>query len=300
MQTVASSINIVDIITVFVRAVVYPPLMFALKIVGVIALIILLFAIYAFIKLRVNPFTRGYRKVINLKKMEISFKPLDFIHWIYVDIITSAVRRSRFNPYGFTIYCGRQGGGKTISMIAYANYIHFRYPECIIVSNFKYKYANYYMEDWRDLFKYRNGRKGVLFLIDEIHSEYSSSAWKDFPESVLSEISQQRKQGIKICATAQVYSRVVKQIREQTYTVVQCTTLAGRWTFNKEYDSRDYEVYCENPNKKKKLKVKWKSSFIQDDFIRGCYDTYEKIKRMKKIADKPDGKGFMKRNERNA
>ncbi len=73
------------------------------------------------------------------------------------------------------------------------------------------------MTSWRDFMEIRNGTKGVLFLIDEIHSEYSSKSWKDFPEELLSEISQQRKQRIKIVATSQIYSRVVKQLREQAF-----------------------------------------------------------------------------------
>lgn len=283
-----------------IRILIFPLLMFALKVLAVVLLLLLVFAVYVFIRLKINPMTRGYRKIINLKKMEISFKPLDFLRWVYVDIITSEARRARFTPYGFTMFCGRQGGGKTTSMVDYANHIHFRYPECIIVSNFKYKYADHIMKDWRDLLNIKNGHKGVLFLIDEIHSEYDSNAYKDFPESILSQISQQRKQRIKICATAQVYSRVVKQIREQTYSVVQCTTLAGRWTFNREYDSRDYEIYCDNPQKKKKLRPIRKHSFVQDDFLRGCFNTYEVINRMKKVSQQPDGKGFIPRNKRSA
>lgn len=289
----------IDIIYI-IRLVFWPYILFALKILGVAFLVVLLFAIYAFFKLKISPFTRGYRKVINLKKMEIAFKPLDFMRWVYVDIITAATRMKRFQPFGFTMFCGRQGGGKTISMIAYANWVHFRYPECIIVANFKYKYANKIMKSWKDLLTIRNGKKGVLFLIDEIHSEYSSQDWKDFPENVLSTISMQRKQCIKICATAQVYSRVVKQIREQTYFVVQCRTLAGRWTFNQQYDAKDYEMFCDGAGKKK-LKPMKKTSFVQDDFIRGCYNTFEVIKRMERVANKEKGGGgFIPRHERGA
>jgi ATP-dependent Clp protease ATP-binding subunit ClpX len=231
--------------------------------------------------------------------MDLNFKLLDFLRWVYVDIITSQTRSTRFKPYGLTVYCGRQGAGKTVSMVEYANRIRAKYPDCIIVANFSYIHADFFMSDWRDLLQIRNGTKGVLFLIDEIHSEYSSQDWKDFPENLLSEISMQRKQKIKICATSQVYSRVVKQIREQTFSVIQCFTFADRWTFTREYDAIDYEIMCDNPEKRKKLRP-IKRSFVQDDYLRKCYDTYEKIKRMKKISEKPKGKGFIPRNERMA
>ena len=50
-----------------------------------------------------------------------------------------------------------------------------------------------------------NGNKGVMFAIDKIHSEWPSASWKDFPEVLLSEITQQRKQLIKIVASSQVF-----------------------------------------------------------------------------------------------
>lgn len=100
---------------------------------------------------------------------------------------------------------------------------------------------------------------------------------------MLSEISQHRKQRVKIVATSQVYSRVVKPIREQTFSVVQCQTIAGRWTMNKEYDARDYEAYCESSAQDKKLAPLGKRSFIQSDWLRARYDTYQKIERLQKV-----------------
>lgn len=257
---------------------------------GIIFGIILLFAIYTIIKLRLNPFHMTKAGIRRLKRMQIKFKPLDFIRWLVVDAIYFRKYRYDFNQYGLTVYCGRQGAGKTISMIDYANRIHKRYPECIIVANFAYKYADCMMEDWHDFLNIRNGKKGVLFLIDEIHSEYSNDSWKDFPESLLSEISQQRKQRVKICATSQIYTRVVKQLREQCFSVVQCSTLGDRWTFNKEYDAKDYEIHCETVSKKG-LKPFRKHSFVQDNELRRCYDTYEKIERLAKME-------FIDRHER--
>lgn len=262
---------------------------------GAFLAFVLGFAVYAIIKLRLNPFHMTKSRVRRLRKMKIRLKLLNFLRWLAIDAIYYRKFCYKFNQYGLTVFCGRQGAGKTISMVNYAIYAKNRFPDCIIVANFKFKYADFYMEDWQDFLKYRNGTKGVLFLIDEIHGEYSSQDWKDFPENLLSQISQQRKQRIKIACTSQVYSRVVKQIREQSFSVVQCLTFLNRWTFNREYDARDYEMYCESAEKKKKLKPIRKSSFIQDDCLRNSYDTYEVIKRMKKIAK---GEGFIPRNER--
>lgn len=243
--------------------------------------------VYALMKYRVNLFKLNSAE---LKKKKIRFKPFNFLRWLCVDMDTERKSGSRFDLYGFTLFCGRQGGGKTTSMIEYLNRMHKKFPKALIVTNFWYKYATHTMTDWKDFFEIRNGVDGVIFAIDEIHSEFSTAKSKDFPESLLSEISQQRKQRIKIVATSQVYSRVAKPIREQCYSVVQCNTYCNRWTFTREYDADDYDQYSNVEKLKKKVYAIRRHSFVQSDFLRSCFDTYEKIERLK-------GEVFMERME---
>lgn len=260
-------------------------ILFSIGTVVLIAAVI--FILGFFIRYRVNPFRI---KVDKLKALSIRFKPYDLIRWLLADILTEKDRT--FKEYGFTFYCGRQGAGKTISMVNYLNCMKGKYPDCIIVTNFSYIHADTCMTDWRDLMEIRNGDSGVIFAIDEIHSEYSSASWKDFPETLLSEISQQRKQKVKIVATAQCFTRVAKPIREQAFSVVQCSTLFGRYTRNAEYDANEYAICMDNLFRlKKKCKRIGRGSFVQSDSLRNCYDTYEKIERMKKIE-------FLSRRER--
>lgn len=200
-----------------------------------------------------------------------------------VDFLNRKSKLLEFKEFGFTIFVGRQGSGKTISMIEYLEYMKKKYPKVIIVTNFKYTGATHQFLDWRDLMEIRNGLDGVVFAIDEIHSEYSSASWKDFPESLLSEISMQRKQRIKIVATSQVFSRVAKPIREQCFSVVHCSTYFNRLTKNVEYDAAEYST-SDNPYiLKKKVKSIAKKYFVQSNTLRLSYDTYEKIERMKKL-----------------
>lgn len=224
-----------------------------------------------------------------LREPYIKHKWLNLARWLLVDYLERGKHRGEFREFGFTFFVGRQGSGKTASMVHYLETIKERYPDCLIVTNFGYYRADRIMKSWRDLLTIRNGTKGVVFAIDEIHSEYSSAAWKDVPESLLSEISQQRKQRIKIVATSQLFTRVAKPLREQAATVVACRTIAGRWTRNKEYDAVDYTLLAEGTTKK--VKPIGRSSFVQSDAFRACYDTYEKIERMSR-AD------FIPRNER--
>jgi len=240
---------------------------------------------YFFIHYRFNPF---HLRLKPLKRTYIKNKYFDLFRWLLVDFLERDKHRGEFQEYGFTFFVGRQGAGKTISMVRYLEIIKERYPDCKIVTNFDYYRSDKIMTDWRDLLELRNGTDGIVFAIDEIHSEYDSSKWNDIPEDLLSEISQQRKQRVKIIASAQFFTRVAKPLREQAVTVVSCNTFLGRLTTNREYDALDYACIVDNPLvAQKKIKPLRKTSFVQSDFLRRCYDTYAKVERMRKTSFSP-------------
>lgn len=259
-------------------------------VVGIILILSILgFIIYFVISCKVNPFKPS---VDILRSCEIKFVPFDLLRWLWVDILTRKEREGIFPDFGFTFYVARQGGGKTISIVNYIKHMKIKYPNCIVVANFNCAYSDFYMKDWRDILNIRNGTDGVIFAIDEIHSEYSAASWKDVPENLLSEISQQRKQKVKIVASAQYFCRIAKPLREQASTVVACnTSFMGRLTSCRVYDGERYSSALESPTAMEKLKPIKKYSFVQSDRLRNCYDTYEKIKIMQKIK-------FIPRNER--
>lgn len=225
-----------------------------------------------------------------LKRARFKFLYHDLFRWLIVDRIERRRHAGEFREYGFTFFVGRQGAGKTISMVDYLCRMRRKYPLCIIVTNFKCSVADYTMRDWHGLLHVRNGTDGVIFAIDEISSEYSAASWKDIPETLLSEISQQRKQRIKIVATAQFFGRVAKPLREQANTVVSCRTSLSRLTSTKVYDALDYIAVIDNPQLAgKKIRPLSKHKFVQSDSLRHSYDTYEKVERMKKIEFIPRG-----------
>lgn len=244
--------------------------------------------VYFFVKYSFSPLNL---KPDEMRKPFIKNKWYDLLRWLIIDFLERDLHRGEFKEYGFTFYVGRQGTGKTISMVRYLEVMKAKYPNCIIATNFSYYMADYFMNDWHDIMTIRNGTDGVIFAIDEIQSEYSAASWKDVPESLLSEISQQRKQRVKIVATSQFFPRVAKPLREQAATVVACLTYAGRLTRNIEYDALQYDSVSNfSATISKKIKALRKSSFVQSDAIRACYDTYEKIERMKKIEFIPRDK----------
>lgn len=208
----------------------------------------------------------------------LKYKRLDFK-------VLSAEKRAgvqRFNEFGLHMYVGRQGGGKTVSMVNRLNELHEQYPKAKIYTNFKYRYADGRLKSLNDLMRLRNGTDGVIFAFDEIQNEFSSQRSKDFPEYLLSAITMQRKQCVTILSTSQVFTRVSKPLREQCYEVIECRTFGGRWTRNRCYDGDDYNYMIDQTDPKKKYKTprKYKRSFVQSDDLRNCYDTYEVIQRL--------------------
>ena len=220
---------------------------------------------------------------------------IDLIRWGIYDLLYLIINGKVFKPYGLTVFCGRQGGGKTISMVEYLDNMHKLYPDAKIITNFNYVRQDMPFTSWRQFTEVRNGLDGVIFAIDELQNEYNSNNWKDFPEELLSVVTMQRKQRIKIVATTQVFTRVVKQLREQCYEVVECKTFFGRWTKQKCYDADDYNYIIDNPTPERRIRTrkKWKYSFVQSNFIRKLFDSYAVVESVK-------NKEFIDRSERGA
>ena len=63
--------------------------------------------------------------------------------------------------------------------------------------------------------------------------------------------------------------------------MVEARTIAGRWTFQRCFDTEDYLAVVDNPDKKIKIPRKWRRSFIMTDKLRELYDSYKKVEAMR-------------------
>ena len=133
-----------------------------------------------------------------------------------------------FNPDGLIVFVGGQGTGKTLSAVNYVYVLMQLYPKCLLVSNIdlkEYPIDNkriFRFNDATDLKRYKNGKEGVIFLIDEIHLYFNSLQSKNINMDVMTQIAQQRKQRIHIVATSQVFGRMAKPLREQFSSIILC------------------------------------------------------------------------------
>jgi len=215
-----------------------------------------------------------------------TMKLIKFIKYKIIDIKeNNKLRKSgikQFNEYGLRLYSGCQGSGKTSSMVEQLERYRLEFGnQLFIATNFGYIHENLRLETLDDLidlpkFVREMGYIGLVIGWDEIQNDFDNTV-RTFPVTILRTITQQRKQSIKILATSQVFTRVSKAIREQTFEVVQCRTLLGRWVFQKWYDPTEYEYYIANANKDKKLPVKRKYNFVQTDYQRNLYDSFAVI-----------------------
>ena len=97
------------------------------------------------------------------------------IYWWICDL--THYDKRLFREYGLTLFCGKQGAGKTVGMVHELERLRRRYPHCKIYTNFGYMAETAPLKSLNDLLdkSLLNGTDGVIFAIDEIQNEFSSS-----------------------------------------------------------------------------------------------------------------------------
>lgn len=225
--------------------------------------------------------------------------------WIKMD-------KSAFRGYGFWLFCGLGGSGKTLSMVEYLIRMKRAYPRLKVYTNFNFKLADGYINSWQDIINienyhlkeisleefskldkynrlekdgkyYEKVHDGVIFGFDEIHLTFASQNWGDCPDNMLEYISQQRKLHKQIVASSQVFTRIDKKLREQTNFVVECKSIfMGRLVFNKFFNTCEYLAAGDKKDSGMRRRRRAKHySFVAYDSIRDKYDTMQVMKELK-------------------
>lgn len=245
-----------------------------------------------------------YLPVIS-KKLRLYFSPI-------VDDWKARRDKTFFWPCGTQVYCGRQGSGKTISAVYHVYCLKNRYPAMILVSNLQLTYLtprhfstkgdlrrilNTAREGVDDsmspfnaatdyiyfstmeqltfaLVEINNDFKGVVYLIDEIHTYFNALDSKNIPMFIFTEISQQRKQRKCIIGTSQLFMRMAKPFREQCDNIIMCNTLLNILTIQHVYDGVEIDIDYDG-------KIIGHSKrfgfFFHSRKIRNSFDTYQKV-----------------------
>ena len=220
-------------------------------------------------------------------------KFIDFLKWKIIDLYRFIKNKDRkIHLYGIYGYFGLPGRGKTMAMTQELIELRRRYRDQIyIFTNYGFSQEDQPFDNWRMLLKEYD--KPAVFAWDEVQNEFNSRDFKNFPIELLTLFTQNRKgHGKRILYTAQRYARVDKVFRELSFLVGDCRTIFGRYTVVRWYDTEDYEMIQSTPdvNKRMKIKPRKKTKFIQTDFIRDNYNSYQMLESAK-------SKEYMDRNE---
>ena len=188
-----------------------------------------------------------------------------------------------FSYQGCVIFEGRQGAGKTISMVEFARRMQKEYPLSKCITNLDYKNENDSLTDWRMLMNYKNGIKGVIVCMDELQNWFSSNDSKNFPPDMLQIITQNRKNRRIILGTSQNFYLLAKAIRSQATEVRRCSTLFGDLTI-----VRRFTPILDSEGNVVEFRKNGMYFFVHDKELRESYDTYKVIKRLNKVGFKED------------
>ena len=130
-----------------------------------------------------------------------------------------------FKYQGLIVFEGRQGSGKTMSMVEFIMRMQEEYPLAKTTTNFGLISQNKELKDWKMLIDYKNDKQGVIVGMDELQNWFSSNDSKNFPPEMLGIITQNRKNRRIILGTSQNFFLLAKAIRSQATEVRRCTTL---------------------------------------------------------------------------
>lgn len=175
--------------------------------------------------------------------------------------------------YGFSLFCGKQGGGKTYSAVKYC-YDLCKKSKAVLVSNTPLnvpaEIPYIFLSDIKDI-EYLPKSDGYVIFLDEIQTLFDTKKFDDMFYSIFCQL---RKRNIKLVGTAQVFDRVALKLREQVHNLYYCKTFFGCVTRVKEY-----YPFLNNGGKlsSKNTFGMGTKIFVQTEDIRNMYDTYYKI-----------------------
>lgn len=211
---------------------------------------------------------RGKIREPNLFYKLFVLLPKQFIEDFYT------IDPNTFNEYGVHVVEGEQGAGKTMTIVYLLRSFRQRYPKLKVYTNMEYKYQDGVLKDLSQLDLNTNGIYGEIDVIDELQSVLDSSFSKNFPVELLSIICQQRKVRRCILSSTQNFTRLAKQLREQTNFIYKPITLLGCFTIVRQYKA----VLDENANfiidKAKPIRT---FCFVHDYDLRHSYDSYKTV-----------------------
>ncbi len=223
--------------------------------------ILILFYLLVFINIIIGFFKgKRFKKGTHKKIKKHGFFRRIFIDFPkqYVEDLFS-VDPDFFHPQGLVIFEGRQGSGKTSSMVEYALRLQKEYPLAKCTTNLCYLKEDMPLTDWRMLLNYKNDIYGVIVCLDELQNWFSSNDSKNFPPEMLQIITQNRKNRRIMLGTSQNFYLLSKPIRR-------------------------FEPILDPQGDVQEWRKRGIYFFVHNKELRESYDTYKVIERLSKVG----------------
>lgn len=224
-----------------------------------------------------------YRKELKARPGTLYSPPTRRPLWkkVFIDapkmfVLDRVNRPANFFPvHGLIIFEGRQGSGKTSSMVHFLHELQHEYPMCKVITNFCYEHEDMVLLDWHQLIDYKNGYEGVVVAMDELQNWFSCKQSANFPPEMLGVVTQNRKNRRVILGTAQNFYMLSKDIRTQCTELRRCITLAGVFTI-----VHRVRPICNSAGEVEKYEgIGW-YCWVHTPEERESYDTYKAIENL--------------------
>ena len=231
------------------------------------------------------------KKPVPVSEVKRSIKRVSFLKRVYIDfprrLVLDRLERDpdEFGLYGFHLFVGEQGSGKTVATAEFIRRIKRQYPLVHIATNFDLKSEDSSIESWEDIVFHNNGIYGQADVIDEVQNWFSCNQSKDFPPEMIQEITQQRKQRKVFIGTTQRFERMAKPLREQVNYLYYPMTIGGALTIVKVC-----KPSVDADGQLTKTRGARFYFFVHDDELRHSFDTYHKIEKMAKAGFNSDNR----------
>lgn len=229
---------------------------------------------------------RGFKKIKPKENFCRKVKKVGLLRMLFLEVPKRLILDrltldpNTFKEYGVHIVVGKQGRGKSMTVAYLLREWQHKYPFLNVYTNMGYNKELAPLRSLEELLTHENnGIYGEVDVIDELQNVLDCQTFaRNFPPEFLSIITQQRKVRRCIIGTTQVFERLAKPIREQTYYLYKPRTFFGCFTWVDVYDvSVGKDGYINDDDL---IKVK-SFCFVHDDWLRSCYDSYKVIDNIK-------------------
>lgn len=202
-----------------------------------------------------------------LRRHEIKrgLKIMKFINRFLLDVFTKVNDK----VYGFTLFCGCQGGGKTYNAVRYVKELTLQ-KKCKVITNTPLGIESVFISDISEIKYHIDEKINTVIFLDEIQTLFDS---RNMDKEFYSLFCQLRKRGIKIVGTSQVFERCALPLREQVNDLYYCTTFFGCLSLV----TKVYPMINNSGKLEARRVVLGRRLYVQTDDVRQIYNTMYRI-----------------------